>query len=359
MITLRRATVYRSPEQTSLTSFPTPKFSKRENGFLSSFLNSITGQADYRAQPNPTLQVLGDKIRTSRSPSLCSNEAWPATSSIAPPMVTKLTSVEPHLFTSYPNQVINKVRRCSTQYISDDGVHEIIWDENSSSASPESVIAETVGEAHMGEQTSNDTETLQRRLSEVLTQSRRGSSSVQLDSRTSYWPGSENLSQALLPLVKNSPKLAKMAREAAFRSLPRSKASQQADLVELLASPLNLDQQHLLVSEEAAADVDIQYIPPLVGVPNSRTRNASMVSHNEAGSPFSGSPRESEVLVETRPSRRLGSMVGISRHQKRLSFPADAVSADKGETRSVPPGAKSRASRKMSVDDKVPLLETR
>ncbi|KAI1619029.1 hypothetical protein EDD37DRAFT_295367 [Exophiala viscosa] len=360
MITLRRATIYRSPEQTSLTSFPTPTFSKREHGFLSSFLNSITGQEDYRTQANLTLQHPGYQSRALRSPSLYSNEAWPSTSSIAPPMVTEITSIEPQLTMSQPTQVINSVRRCSTKYISDDGMHEIIWDENSTSASPASVIAETVGEAQMGEQHSNDTGALQRRLSEVLTQSRRGSSSVQLDRRTSYWPGSENLSQALLPLINNSPKLAKMAREAAFRSLPRSKASRQAESVNAPVTPLFLDRQHLLVAEEAAAaDGDIQYFPPLAGVENPHTRSASIISDNEAGSPLSGSPGEGEVSVEPRPRSRLGSMVGISRHQKRLSFPADTVSTNKVESRSIAQAGKSRASRKMSGDDKLPLLESR
>lgn len=364
MITLRRATTSRPPERMSLTSFPPPKFG-RDTGFLSSFLNSITGHGDYRLEPNPTLQSSGDRSESSPSYS-CSKETWPSTSSIAPPMFTELTSVEPHLSLPHQIQAIDRVRRCSTRYISDDGVHEIIWDENSSSASSESLNATPGDRQPELDEHLSDTEILQRRLSEVLVQSRRGSASTEMNRRTSYWPGSENISQALLPLINNSPKLAKIAREAAFRTLPRSKAWRQAESVTPLAASMNLEQQHLLVSvTEEAADVDVQYFPPLAGLPNSRTRCGSASSDDEAasmaedaGSPFSGSP--GGLSAETRARDRLGSMVGISRHQKRLSYSTDALPAIRGyETHSVPERAKSSASGRMSGDDTVPLLRTR
>ncbi|KAK5197147.1 hypothetical protein LTR99_000493 [Exophiala xenobiotica] len=337
MITLRRATTTGSPKRMSLTSFPTPKFGRQHTGFLSSLLNTITGQDEYRAGPSESLQAIGSNSQTTRSPWVDSNEARPATGAIAPPMFTAFTPIPPRL--SLPGQgcrVFDPMRRCSTKYVCGDVVYEVIWDENSSTPSSESAGPSPV-ERDIGIQGnySDDAETLERRLSKVLTQSRRPSTSAQMSRRTSYWPGSETFAQGLLPLM-TSPKLAKIAREAAFRSLPRSKGSRKAEVMTPLATSIDVEQQLLLdpLTNEAGK-VNVQYFPPLAGPDSSTeaTRSTSLsldvdrdTTHaiNLAGDPFSGAPDE-EVLPSPKGRSRYGSMVGVSSHRKRLSLPADTI----------------------------------
>jgi hypothetical protein len=133
-----------------------------------------------------------------------------------------------------------------------------------------------------------------------------------------------------------SPKLAKIAREAAFRSLPRSKGSRKAEVMTPLATSIDVEQQLLLdpLTNEAGK-VNVQYFPPLAGPDSSTeaTRSTSLsldvdrdTTHaiNLAGDPFSGAPDE-EVLPSPKGRSRYGSMVGVSSHRKRLSLPADTI----------------------------------
>ncbi|KIW55959.1 hypothetical protein PV05_04663 [Exophiala xenobiotica] len=343
MITLRRATTTASPKRMSLTSFPTPKFSRQNTGFLSSLLNTITGQDEYRVGPSESLQAIGSNSQTPRRHSVDRNEARPATGTIAPPMFTAVTPIPPRL--SLAGQsfgVFDPMRRCSIKYVSEDVMYEVIWDENSSTPSSEDA-GPSPAERDIGVHGNypEDSETLERRLSKVLTQSRRPSTSAQMSRRTSYWPGSETFAHGILPLM-TSPKLAKIAREAAFRSLPRSKGSRKAEVMTPLASSIDVEQQQLLLDPlmNEAGKVNVQYFPPLpdpegstevtthVGLSLDADRDPTN-SINLAGDPFPGASGE-EGLASPPARSRYGSMVGVSSHQKRLSLPADTISTVKG-----------------------------
>jgi hypothetical protein len=369
----------------SLTSFPPPKFHRESSGFLLSFLNSITGQDEYQLDISAQAQSAKDGDRRLRPPSTGSNAARPSTSTIAPPVHTEVVATEQGFPIPGQSYAMNSARRCSTRYVSDDVTYEIIWDENASSANSDNAIPSPADTASPPNGTNdNGTEDLEGRLSKVLSQSRRGSSSAQRSRRTSYWPGSETFSQGLLPLLA-SPKLARLTREAALRSLPRSKAAKATERMSLMASYADVTQQVLLdpLAREGG-DENVQFFPPLssrANVPPSECLDPMPISlpgaepqAEASNTPFTGSHYEEwqnrrasntpftdsqyEEWQSRRASNRRGSMVGISSHKKRLSVSADGLPGSQRIKDDLRRGSEGGKRPRSSDDEARPLLMT-
>ncbi|EXJ58174.1 hypothetical protein A1O7_05599 [Cladophialophora yegresii CBS 114405] len=226
MITLRRATTASPQRQTTtLTSFPPPKFSRDSNGLLSSFLNTIASYSDTPVYALEESGLTKQVAQSSRRPSTSStnDEVRPSTGALAPPVHTEVVALEPRLSISRSNQSASSMRRCSTRYISENAVYEIIWDENlSSSASSEGGNPSPRGRgSSLQTRGLAGTETLERRLSNALSRTERASTDEGRSRRTSYVPGMELSLQS----IWTNPKIARLFREPASERLPRSKSS--------------------------------------------------------------------------------------------------------------------------------------
>ncbi|KIW19531.1 hypothetical protein PV08_00103 [Exophiala spinifera] len=317
MITLRRATTAGSPKRMSLTFFPTPRFSRRYTGFLSYFLTTFSSKGERRSSPTEILQVMGSKTDTPPAPSIEDNEARPSTSSVALPIFTELTPMPaPSSPSGQPMEAFNSMRRCSTRYVSNNIVYEIIWGEDGYNAISKDCIPSSVGrDTGVEGEVSVDTGPLKRRLSKVLTQST-SSSALQTSRRTSWWPGSETF-PGLLPLME-SPKLAKIAREVAFRDLPQSQSSKKPVIPSTLATDLDGDQQ-LFVEPTTTQAGNI--FPPSNKDQNEIDPLLNLAEEPDGALTVSGSSnwsvRGDEASLITGPRSRFGSMVGASSHQKR------------------------------------------
>ncbi|EXJ90346.1 hypothetical protein A1O1_03445 [Capronia coronata CBS 617.96] len=332
MITLRRATSVGAQHRLSLTSFPPPTFGRKSSGFLSTILNTITTRhSDAAAAASETSERPGTPKSASISNS--SSEVRPSTSTIAPPVRTEVVTVEPQL--SFPGQAFTTqtVRRCSTRYISDDGMHEIIWDPNSSTTTSEGAAPTPQSrEWALASRDHGETESLERRLSRVLMQSRRASVQGEASRRGSYWPGSEmRYAQGLFDLL-DSPKLARLAQETAFRSLPRSKGSRMT--LAPVTAEMNITQQMVIDPQgPQAEDGGVEFFPPLRSRSNttgSRELHDTFPGWHAQGGEASEHPGmavqdSSDDKTGWSWGRRrssYGGMIGLGRHAKRRSISA-------------------------------------
>lgn len=329
MITLRRATGTSPQPRLSLTSFPTPKFGRRNSGLLSAIFDTITTGHHYTTAASDINRRASTHKPASISNS--SSEVRPGTSSIAPPVRTEVPTREPRFSFSGRASTVQPVRRCSTRYISDDGVYEIIWDQNSSTAISEGAAPSPQStEWTLGRRESGQTETLERRLSQVLSQSRRTSVQEVASRRGSYWPGSETMyTQGLLDLFE-SPKLARLAQQTAFRTLPRSKASKMT--LNPAVAYFDVTQEAVVEpAGERAKDEVLQFFPPL----RSRSNTAESTKLHDTFPTWGESERQVYKHLDTAISGRssakggwsrrkssYGRMIGISNHAKRRSISA-------------------------------------
>ncbi|EXJ80788.1 hypothetical protein A1O3_07072 [Capronia epimyces CBS 606.96] len=327
MITLRRATTAGSQRRLSLTSFPPPKFGRRSSGFLSTIFNTITTGHHDATSSFTNAQTNSQKASFITS---SSGEVRPATSTIAPPVRTEVVALDTPV--SFPGQVYTPQpgRRCSTRYISDDGVYEIIWDQSGSTTTSEGAAPSPQSrEWALGRRGSGDTEPVERRLSRALIQSRRTSLQGAASRRGSYWPTSETTyAQGLLDLF-DSPKLARLARETAFRNLPRSRASKTTLAPEIARMDIT---QQMVVEPLGQQEEDqvVDFFPPFqsrlsmagstkLHDPFPRWAERGQEAHEHLCTPVPGSPG-GEAAWSRRSS--YGSMIGISRHIKRRSVSA-------------------------------------
>lgn len=368
MITLRRATASESNRRLSLTSFPPPKFNRTRGGFLSSFLNSITGEDEHCVETKSSLEASGYKTQRRDSTFVSGNDALPSTSAAAPPIHTEVIAIEAQVSLSGQDYTVDSIRRCSTRYISDDGVYEIIWDEESSS--PERVTPRHENEFVLDGRPVEGAESLEQRLSNVLSHSRRSSVLAPASRRKSYWPGSDTLSQGLL-LPSTRSKLARLAREAAFRSLPRSKASKKREMMNPMATQIRVTQQHLVDPLVQEGEVENGELSP----PLSSRRSEDEIQNDDN---ILLEPSEESTIPEEQTDNHLprslgikwrpeigrsshGSLMGIGGHQKRVSLLADGPSNGP-----MIPGIRvgkkakegSRRHSKLSDDETLPLLGT-
>ncbi|KAJ9637081.1 hypothetical protein H2204_005005 [Knufia peltigerae] len=362
MITLRRATG--SPKRMSLTYFPTPRFSRRNSGFLSSFFTTFSSQGQQRISPSEGLQVIRSETNTPPPPSIDKNEARPAISSVAAPIFTKLTPIPTRLpLAGQHVEEFNSLRRCSTKYVSESAVFEIIWDDDAYGSSPEVCTPSPPDrDTGVGGNVSVDTTSLERRLSKVLTQSRI-SSVLPTSRRTSWWQGSETFPRGFGPLME-SPKLAKIVREAGFRNLPRSRYSTRPAIPAPLANEIDAQQQ--LLGEPSTAPVE-NIFPPLTDGRNNIDLDplSSLMDEPNRTPPFSGSSKMSlefdEESLLTRRRSRFGSMMGVSRHQKwPQALPERGLSIRERRRSAMEGFGKIQHGHQegRSIDDVLPLLGT-
>ena len=170
MITLRRATTTGNSRRMSLTTFPTPKFSRAGSGFFSSVMSSITGTEAGMSNSPPSLSLQCDGRQRTQQASISSTEAWPSLSTIAPVVCTEIIMMEPSAPNSAPGQKINRLRRCSTRIVTNDNVYEILWDEDSSSSSSQGMTMPIVGRVPSAEsRRSSAVDVLQSQLSRAST----------------------------------------------------------------------------------------------------------------------------------------------------------------------------------------------
>ncbi|ETI22852.1 hypothetical protein G647_06929 [Cladophialophora carrionii CBS 160.54] len=323
MITLRRATTARPQRQTTtLTSFPPPKFSRDSNGLLTSFLNTITSYSD------APLSALGDPGMTkqvapnSRRPSTSStkDDARPSTSALAPPVHTEVVALEPRLSVSGSNQAASSMRRCSTRYISENVVYEIIWDENlSSSASSEDGNPSPGGRgSSLQSRELGGTDTLERRLSNALSRPGRASTDESRSRRTSYVPGVE----LSLHSIWTNPKIARLFREPASERLPRSKSSTKtSDVFPSLSTEAGSSQVHTTSFPDR-----VEFFPSY--------RSRASTNGNGPGGDLTFGPAPDDLQGDIQADQnafseaqedvqlgaagsRFGSMIGVSSHAKR------------------------------------------
>ncbi|KAJ9609975.1 hypothetical protein H2200_006305 [Cladophialophora chaetospira] len=352
MITLRRATTVRSRRQTTtLTSFPPPKFSRDSTGLLSSFLNSIASYSDIPVVVDTTTELARQTMQKSRKVSMegTPNYFRPSMGAVAAPVQTEVVAVEPRSSSSGPSRAANSMRRCSTRYISDNIVYEIIWDENSnSSPSSEGGNPSPPGRgAIVPSRELAGAEPLERRLSNALTRSRRTSVQEGMSRRTSWVPGLELSVQN----IWTNPKIARLFREPASDRLPYSKSSKRTNMVPALPTDSEWPSQCILEDEpEQRVSVDhVEFFPPL---------------RSRANTHGSGEPEVKSILaadlVHGHARSRFGSMVGASSHiPKRQSM--SAVRHDKlGWRKSISFGGRRASEGQKRVisseEESVPLL---
>ena len=372
MTTLRRATTVRSRRQTTtLTSFPPPKFSRSSNGLLSSFLSSIAGYAE-----SPSHVLREDDARTSsmreqRKPSTSSirSSLHTSTGAVAPTVQTEVSAVESRRSVSGPNQAGNSMRRCSTRYITENGVYEIIWDENwpSSSGSEGGDRSPHGRGSILQSRELAGVDSLERRLSNALSRSRRASVQVNHSGsrKTSYVPGTETSLQSIWA----NPKIARLFREPASERVPRSKSSKKASKTIEVMPPLlaNEDLDHDIDGEgskQRASPNHVEFFPPLRSRANTNGNKSPGHVSPEVVQDTPSKPERPEPAVTSlvqddsrprSPSSRFGSMLGISSHERR------SISDQHGQRRRRVKVGGRRASdgerrAKASDDETVPLL---
>ena len=365
MITLRRATTSKSRRRTSLTSFPPFKLTQSSAGLLSLLLNSIAGNDEPRDLISTDVEPKREVMQKSQMASTVSrnDDFRPSTSTIAPPVQTEVVAVEPRLSVSGPNQAINPMRRCSTRYVSENVTYEVIWDENwSSSTSSAGGIASPHGRGSILQ--SRDlagSETLERRLSNALTRSRRQSLQHAPSRKTSYVPGRKSS----VHNIWTNTNMARLFGEPSSERVPGPKSLKKSKIMPF--SLAGADDNHSMLAEGSKqlkfAD-RVEFFPPIRSRANTNARHklddfwttmqrngstASMYADQHASS-------SSEQVYGPRTTRsRYGSMVGISSRAKRRSVSAEAHQQNMGSRRA----SSGRIQGKEADDDTVPLLGMR
>ncbi|KIY00685.1 uncharacterized protein Z520_03350 [Fonsecaea multimorphosa CBS 102226] len=261
MITLRRATTARSRRHATLTSFPPPRFTRHSSGLLSTFLNSITGHdegvSNDDTEADRTMQVTQKPRAT---PNVSKQDMRPSTSSTAPPVQTEVVTVGPQPSYSAPNQAAEPVRRYSTRYVSDNGVYEIIWDENCSLSSSDGELPSPNGQASLVQNRDLiGAETLERRLSKALSQSRRDSLQEDWRNKPSYVPSSTLSMQS----IWTNPKIARLFREPVSGSLPHSKNFKYVKMAPSSSTDVNVGVDLKRGALTGASTNGVEFFPPL------------------------------------------------------------------------------------------------
>lgn len=223
MITLRRATTSTDSRRMSLTSFPPPQFGRYSNWFLSSFLNSIIPNELGDSNQQPSFYMVSTDSRRPRSASINSTEAQPCISTTAPVVCTELIMMEPQGSSSSEMLKFNPGRRCSTRFVSDDNVYEILWDEDSSSTSSEGLTIPKVDRTSSDERRrSSAVDGLQSQLSRAST--RRSSVQVAVVGSLGESHDDENQSQKRCKGLVNS-QVSRFTGGKFLQNLPRTNSS--------------------------------------------------------------------------------------------------------------------------------------
>ncbi|KAH0837021.1 hypothetical protein FOPE_04759 [Fonsecaea pedrosoi] len=363
MITLRRATTTRSRKQTSLTSFPPPKFRRHGSGLLSTFLNSITRCDEVVSHDNTEVDRTRQVVQKPRTASTVSKgDIRPSTCAAAPPVQTEVVTVEPRLSCSAPNQSAAPIRRCSTRYISNNVVYEIIWDENSTSSSSDGELPNVYGQASLFQsQDLTKTETLERRLSKTLSQSRRESLQGEWRNKNSHAASNVLSMQSLW----TNPKISRLFREPASRNLGQSLASKRGEMFPSSLTDVNVDVDLKLGAPIGASTNGVEFFPPLQSRANTNGSD-NLLSPWTAGfkdiwgavgrrDPIPCNPFEEGSGSEVERSR-CGSMIGISSRTKRRTASAEGH-LQRHWTRSLQSCSRGASESRRSDDEMLPLLQ--
>ncbi|OAP60062.1 hypothetical protein AYL99_05064 [Fonsecaea erecta] len=361
MITLRRATTSRSRKQATLTSFPPPKFRRHGSGLLSMFLNSITGYdegVNHDDTDRDRTRPVAQKPREAST--VGKDDIHPSTSSAAPPVQTEVVAVEPREPSSGPNQAAEPVRRCSTRYVSDNVVYEIIWDENCSLSSSDGELPSPPGQASLLQ--SRDLigpETLERRLSKALSQSRRASHQEDWRNKSSYVPDSTLSTHG----VWNNPKIIRLLREPASRNLPHSRAFKRGKMRLSSSTDVEVDEGSKRRALEEASTNGVEFFPPLRSRANTNGSGKAKAPWfiNIWGTAERLGPLPFDLLEEGSglevARSRYGSMIGVSSHSKRRTASAEGH-LQSSRTRSTKSHSRRASESRASDDETRPLLET-
>ncbi|KEF59021.1 uncharacterized protein A1O9_03864, partial [Exophiala aquamarina CBS 119918] len=223
MITLRRATTSTGPRRMSLTSFPPPQFGRYSNGFLSSFLNSIMPKEPGDSNQQPSFSRVSTESHRLRSALIRNTEAQPCVSTTAPVVCTELIMMGVQGSNSSGILKCDPQRRCSTRFVSDDNVYEILWEEDASSTSSEGLTIPKIDQCSSDERRiSSAVDELQSQLSRAST--RRNSVQVAVAGSRREAHDDENQSQALLKRLANS-QVSRFIGGKLLQDLPGTKAS--------------------------------------------------------------------------------------------------------------------------------------
>lgn len=350
MITLRRATALRSRRQTTLTSFPPPKFSRDSSGLLSTFLCSITGYDEATSCTSTKAEPVEHIVSNTTKPSTIdsNSDVHPTTSMVAPPVHTQVVAVEPRLSISGPNQALASIRRCSTRYVSENAVYEIIWDENWSSSESSGSQPGSHGRGSILQSRElAGADSLERRLSNALDRSQHASFRESKSRRTSHILGHEFSTQS----IWTNPKIAGLSRELPSEGPPHSWFPSRQNTARALPDS-TLEEE----VEQAESTDHFEFFPPLGSHGNTNGVEPSMGS----GAAEASEPCQ-EDLKHPMSRSRYGSNVGISSHTKRKSM--STASHGQGCRRQSTKIRSRRASEinrraNASDDESVPLLRS-
>ena len=224
-------------------------------------------------------------------------------------------------------------------------MYEIIWDENWNS-SPSSAGGNPSPHGQGSILASRElagVETLERRLSNALTRSRRASVQDSRRRRTSWVTGYDLSVQS----IWTNPKIARLFREPASDRLPRSRSSKGTDKMPALPA----DKNRLMQAVGPELLDHVEFFPPL----RSRANTNGSIDVDKS----------SPTVADFGPSptrNRFGSMVGISTHTKKRNSTSTVTHYKEGWRKSMNVGGR-RASegqkRAMASDDeRVPLLDS-
>ena len=346
MITLRRATnSISAPRKMSLTFFPEPTFQRSKTGFLSSFLNTLTRTETQSGtsfaetyQPTPR--------RSSRSASLDNGKAQPSTSESAPPVCTRVAGLEPRWSMPGKDGSDFPPRRCSTRFISAGAVYEVIWDENNSSNSSESLPAQHEPESELpacGRRRSVAVENLESQLVKAKAQSRRQSLAA------AYTQSSRSTSNAsddpLLPSISNigvnrrgsvgeilAFHMGQPVQDFFFSHLQRRSRSKSM-MQPVFGSPTiaTVDEEASGL-EETQRSSAVEFFPPLR---NGATTSTSKPTTDPAVNALASKQTSSRGSTPPGPLHQhvpnqtvgVGSMIGVSSHMRRRSTIKDGLYA--------------------------------
>lgn len=345
-ITLRRATNSISPpRKMSLTFFPEPTFQRSKSGFLSSFLNTLT-RTETKSDPTFAETYQPTTRRSSRSASVDNGKAQPSTSESAPPVCTQVAGVEPRWSIPGKDGSDFPPRRCSTRFISAGAVYEVIWDENGSSTSSESLPAQHEPESELpasGRRRSVAVEKLESQLFKAVAPSRRQSvaAAYAQSSRSTSNASNDPLSSSIGDFGVNRRRsvdeilafhMGQPVQDLFFSHLhgpSRSKSIMQPVIGSPTISTVDEEASGLEDTQRSGA---VEFFPPLQ---SRATTNTSKPTTDPAVNALASKQTSSrgstppDPLDQHVPNQTggIGSMIGVSSHMRRRSTIKDGLYA--------------------------------
>lgn len=260
MITLRRATTSKTRRGTSLTFFPPPVFERQGSGLLNYLISTLSGSVKTtRSFVLAGGDMLQDSPRDLRV-------QIPTFGHAAPTVCTE-TTVWHEVTVPGDEARITPRRRCSSKFVSNNQIFEVIWDENDSLTSSQETSRSSVGGSGDGGVSSRKrsmaVEQLEIQMVKSEAASRQSSqgASQRVSRRGSYTASASILNSQVLAR-KLSQTFSRLTHELALQNLPRSKGKgNQASSIETsLSEPVQYqftdDSKFRLMST-------IEFFPPL------------------------------------------------------------------------------------------------